>query len=257
MTNESVRAGASPRAPKPGQSQPSQPGPAQPGQPPAQPQPGEEAAPGSGSRPDSAPGSAPADWLAGPQDVPGRAPAPAPETDWLAPEGPEVEPEAGVPAESEIGPELEFEAEPEPGSDTETEFEPAPDYAPTPIANEFGDEALEGEEDLQPGLSIVQRLRRTSPAVVILGLAAIGSAAFMAFEIASHTAPIPVLTSAGVVIGVVYGVVTIACAIASYRAAAEGQAARSYLLAFVGGGAAIVACGSFAGALILFLALGF
>ena len=137
---------------------------------------------------------------------------------------------------------------------------PEPAYAPRPLDREsLGPEEESDEEspETEQKLSLFQELRRMPPGAIILAIAAVGSAGFLIAQVLSHTSPIPVLTSAGVITGLIYSVLTIAAGVASYRAAGDGLAGRSLLLALVGGTAAIIACGSFAGAVVLFLALGF
>jgi hypothetical protein len=155
----------------------------------------------------------------------------------------------------------------------ETPVEEAGDEAPVEEADqelpaeEAGGEELSGDEELsedeeleeaeRPKLPLSERLKRTPPALAILTIAAIGSWGFLVLQLVSRTAPISVLTSSAVVTGLVYVAVTIVCGIATYRAASEGRTRLAFLLAFIGGTAAIVAAVSFAGALVLFLALGF
>jgi hypothetical protein len=119
----------------------------------------------------------------------------------------------------------------------------------------FEDEEPERAE--RPKLPLSERLKRTPPALVILTIAAVGSWGFLAWQLASRTAPISLLTASAVVTGLVYVAVTIVCTIATYRAGYEGRTGRAFLLAFIGGISAIVAALSFAGALVLFLTLGF
>ena len=119
----------------------------------------------------------------------------------------------------------------------------------------FEDEEPERAE--RPKLPLSERLKRTPPAVVILTIAAVGSSGFLVWQLASRTAPISVLTSSAVVTGLVYVAVTIVCTIATYQAGYEGRTGRAFLLAFIGGISAIIAALSFAGGLVLFLALGF
>jgi hypothetical protein len=119
----------------------------------------------------------------------------------------------------------------------------------------FEDEEPERVE--RPKLPISERLKRTPPALVILTIATVGSSGFLAWQLASRTAPISLLTASGVVTGLVYVAVTIVCAVATYRAGYQGRTGRAFLLASVGGVSALAAALSFAGALLLFLALGF
>ena len=132
------------------------------------------------------------------------------------------------------------------------------DQLPNEAAGDEGPfEDEEPERAERPKLPLSERLKRTPPAVVILTIAAVGSSGFLAWQLASRTAPISVLTSSAVVSGLVYVAVTISCTIATYRAGYEGRTGRAFLLAFIGGISAIIAALSFAGGLVLFLALGF
>jgi hypothetical protein len=166
---------------------------------------------------------------------------------------------AEVPAEEAAAEEAAAE---EAGHDVAAEEEP---FEAEEAAEEAGDEAgdeepfedEEPERAERPKLPLSERLKRTPPALVILTIAAVGSSGFLAWQLASRTAPISVLTSSAVVTGLVYVAVTIVCTIATYRAGYEGRTGRAFLLAFIGGISAIVAALSFASALVLFLALGF
>jgi hypothetical protein len=109
----------------------------------------------------------------------------------------------------------------------------------------------------RPKVSVADRIKHTPPALVILTLAAIGSTGFLGFELSTRTAPIAVLSSASVVTGLCYVIVAGVCAFFTYRAGSEGLTRRAFVLAFIGGMAAIIAAMSFAGALVLVLALGF
>jgi hypothetical protein len=123
----------------------------------------------------------------------------------------------------------------------------------------LGDDLLddEPEESTRPKPSLSERLKRTSPALVILTLAAVGSSGFLAYELSTRVAPIAVLSSAAMVTGICYLLISIVCAVTTYRAASDGRTRLAFLLAFIGGIAAIVAAMSFAGGLLLVLALGF
>ena len=109
----------------------------------------------------------------------------------------------------------------------------------------------------EPAVPLSERLRRIPPGIAILTLAAILSLGFLLFQIASRTASVQLLTSAGLVCGMVYVAVAMACTAATWRLGHEGRFWAAMLVAFIGGSAAFVAAGSFAGALVLFLALGF
>jgi hypothetical protein len=131
--------------------------------------------------------------------------------------------------------------------------------ATVPEDDYYDDFADEEQDDLpEPApLTFAERLRRIPPSLVILSLAAVLSVGFLIAQIASRVAPVPVLLSSGVVTGLVYVMVAVVAAMACWRAGHEGRVWTAILLAIVGGVAAIVASLSFAGALVLFLVLGF
>lgn len=126
-------------------------------------------------------------------------------------------------------------------------------------ADAFADEEPEDAEpdEDQPKLSLAERIKRTPPALVILTLAAIGSTGFLGYELERRTAPIAVLSSGAFVAGLCYVAISIVCGVATYRAGSDGRTLRAFVLAFIGGTAAIIAFASFAGGLVLVLALGF
>ena len=221
MTGDGVRAGGSPRAPRPGEV--------------------EEL--------DAAP--------SGPLGAP---PVPAPTAgqpepnDWLAPVAPAAPVQPVPPAVAPVPPVAAAAAPP-----------PIPIAPAAPLAGDsLYDETLadgqpedgEADEAPRPRLSISERLRRTSPVLVILALAAIGSTGFLLYELASRTAPIAVLSSAAFVAGLCYAAITVFCAEATYRFSSDGRTWRALLLAFIGGTAAIIAAMSFASGLVLVLTLG-
>ena len=151
-------------------------------------------------------------------------------------------------AENAADPEADNAAD---GADAEADNAAAAEADQGPFEDE------EPERAERPKLPLSERLKRTPPAFVILTIAAVGSWGFLAWQLASRTAPISLLTASAVVTGLVYVAVTIVCTIATCRAGYEGRTGRAFLLAFIGGISAIVAALSFAGALVLFLALGF
>lgn len=244
MTENGVRAGGSPRAPRPdGSQEPETESPVEELSPehplPSSPSPSDWLAP----EPPVAP---PTDWLAPEPPV-------APPTDWLASAEPAEPPAAArvaPPTPSLLAAPVHDEEAPLDEDETLTDED-------EPFAE---DEQLEDDEPevaARPKLPLSERLKRTPPALVLLTFAAIGSTGFLLYEVATRTAPIAVLSSAAVVTGMVYVVVAVVCAIATYRSATDGRTWRAFLLAFIGGMAAIVAALSFAGALVLVLALGF
>ncbi len=101
------------------------------------------------------------------------------------------------------------------------------------------------------------RRLRLSPSLFILGLAVVGSVVFLAYALTVRDpSQIPLLSAGAAVMGLVFTALTVAFAAATFRAGRDGRAGYALLLALCGGVAAIVACGAFAGAVILALVLG-
>jgi hypothetical protein len=95
---------------------------------------------------------------------------------------------------------------------------------------------------------------RISPGVVILVLALVGSVAYVLFAITVRdSSQIPLLISGAVVLGIVFTALAVYSARAVWRSGLEARNGRAILLGIVGGVAAIVAAGCFAGAIILSL----
>ena len=132
---------------------------------------------------------------------------------------------------------------------TRTRAESAPDAA----SEGDSEDATDDEPDIQ--LTFAARLRRLSPALVILSILSIGSLVFLAFAMTSHTTPVPVLLSSAVVVGLAFGVDTVVASFMTWHAGQNGEGGRALLLALVGGTSAVIAAGAFAGTLILVLLL--
>jgi hypothetical protein len=122
-----------------------------------------------------------------------------------------------------------------------------------PQFDELGQGEDEDSEDLPPTLT--DRIRGLKPAPVILGIGSIGSIAFLLRAMTSHTTPVPVLLSAGVVAALVFGIDAGAAAVAVFRSGREGRTGRALLLALLGGFAALFGAGAFSGVLIMLLVL--
>ena len=228
MTEDGDRSGGAPRAPRPADAQ----------------------------RAEGAPGTVQphhSDWLA--QSGAPLTPAAAP-----VPPATPVPPAAPAPAPAAAAPRAQiplYSRPARPADDTLFDETLAHDpLADGPLADELPEDA-EPDEAPAPRLSLAERLKRTPPALVILTLAAIGSTGFLVYELARRTAPIAVLSSAAFVTGLCYVAITVVCAIATYKSGSDGRTLRAFLLAFIGGMAAIIAAASFAGGLVLVLALGF
>jgi hypothetical protein len=96
--------------------------------------------------------------------------------------------------------------------------------------------------------------RGISPGFVILAIALIGSVAYVLFAITVRDpSQIPLLTSGAVVLGIVFAALAAFCARATWRAGLEARNGRAVGLGIVGGIAAMIAAGCFAGAVILVL----
>ena len=134
-------------------------------------------------------------------------------------------------------------------------FTPVTPAAPAaPRYDAEADEDLADEEDELP-LSFVERLRRLSPAAVILTLGSIGSLAFLFLSVTSHTTPVAMLLSAAVVTGLVFGADAVIASAVTWRAGRSGETGRAFLAAIVGGVASMISLGAFAGTLVLILVL--
>ena len=126
----------------------------------------------------------------------------------------------------------------------------APSLASFPPANLESDYV----EDEHPW-TLAARLRRLSPATVLLTLGSIGSLLFLGLAMTSHTTPVAVLMSAGVVVGLIFGVNAVVASIGTWRATQEGESGRALLLAAVGGTSAVISAVALAALLVMVLLL--
>jgi hypothetical protein len=89
---------------------------------------------------------------------------------------------------------------------------------------------------------------------VLIVVALVASVVYFAFAIfVRDPSQIPLLASATVVLGIVFAAIAAVGARATWRSSVEGHDARAFAHAIVGGLAALVSAGCFAGAIILFL----
>jgi len=96
------------------------------------------------------------------------------------------------------------------------------------------------------------RRPRLTPTRVTLAVALIGSLAFLLYAVTVRDASqIPLLSSGAAVLGLVFAALAVAGVISTYRAARDGQSARAFGLALLGGIAALIAFGCFSWAVIL------
>ena len=127
--------------------------------------------------------------------------------------------------------------------------------APAPVTDtEAEDDDYDYEEDEMPP-TLAERLRRLSPAPVILTLGSLGSLVFLFFAVTSHTTPVAVLLSAAVVTGLIFGADAVIASVITWRASQNGETGMAFLGAIVGGVASLICFGAFAGTLVLILVL--
>ena len=93
----------------------------------------------------------------------------------------------------------------------------------------------------------------TATGILIL-VALILSVAYLVYAVTVRDASqIPLLASGAVVLGLVFAAIALVSALATWRSSVRGRDARAFGHAIVGGIAALVAAGCFAGAVILVL----
>ena len=98
-------------------------------------------------------------------------------------------------------------------------------------------------------------MRITATRIALL-VALVGSVAYLAFAITVRDASqIPMLSSGAAVLGLVFAALAGLGAVATWRAGIEGFARRAFVLAVLGGVAAVIAAGCFAAAIVLGLVL--
>ena len=119
--------------------------------------------------------------------------------------------------------------------------------------SDYDEDSADDEPDIP--LTFADRLRRLSPALVILSILSIGSLVFLAFAMTSHTTPVPVLLSSAVVTGLAFAVDAVVASFMTWHAGQNGEGGKALLLALIGGTSAVIAAGAFAGTLVLALLL--
>jgi hypothetical protein len=119
------------------------------------------------------------------------------------------------------------------------------------------------DEELYPGadrsLETVRRWRgpRLTPLRVFLGIALLATMLVVGYGLLARDATqIPVLTAGEYTSGLVFVLLALAGAWASFSRARDGESGRALVYALLGGLSALLAAGSFAAAIILTLALG-
>jgi hypothetical protein len=150
--------------------------------------------------------------------------------------------------------EADWDARVAAGFDQDADWDDADDEDDEDYQHDEDDEDDEEEEEALP-LTFVEKLRRVPPVAVILTAGSLGSIFFLARAATSHTTPVPVLLSAGVVAGLVFAVDAIVASVATWSASRDGRTRRALLLAGVGGFAALFSAASLAGVLLMVLVL--
>ena len=123
-----------------------------------------------------------------------------------------------------------------------------------PTADAESDDDSDYEEDEMPP-TFVERLRRLSPATVVLTLGSMASLVFLFIAMTSHTTPVAVLLSAAVVTGLIFGADAVIASVVTWRASQNGETGRAFLGAVIGGFASLICFLAFAGTLVLILVL--
>src|ERR1035437_3495370 len=90
-------------------------------------------------------------------------------------------------------------------------------------------------EDEGYSSTLAERIRGLPPALVILTAGSLGSLVCLLIPMTSHTTPVAVLMSAGVVTGLIFGVDSVIPALAMWRASRYGGALRSVALSLAAG----------------------
>jgi hypothetical protein len=127
-----------------------------------------------------------------------------------------------------------------------------------PVVIDLGEQPYEAGSDLDEEelpLTLFDRIRRLQPVPVVLTICSVGAFIFLTQAMTSHTTPIPVLMSAGVVTSLVFAIDAGAASVGTLHASREARTRRALLLSILGGVSAIVSAGAFSGVLIMVLVL--
>ena len=142
-----------------------------------------------------------------------------------------------------------------------TPVEPVRATAATVNAELDAEEEFDADDDLDPDEGPSARptlrdmLRRISPAIAALTVGSVGSALFLVRAMTSHTTPVGVLMSAGVVTALVFALDTVILSAATYSTSKTEAAGWALLFALLGGISAVICALALAGSLIMILVL--
>jgi len=99
-----------------------------------------------------------------------------------------------------------------------------------------------------------ERRAGISPGLVIIVIAIVLSLGYVVYAVTVRDpSQIPLLASGAVVLAIVFGAAALYALSGVWRAGTDGRGGRAIVLGFVGGGAAMIAAGCLAGAIVLFL----
>ncbi len=134
-------------------------------------------------------------------------------------------------------------------------YRPAPAPSPGPAPRSASVPA-EDDDEGEEALTWADRFRRLSPALVTLGIGSIGALGFLIYAMTSHTTPVAVLLSAGVVVTLAFAADATIASIATWRAAVQDEdPGRALVLAIVAGGSAVICAGALGATTVLLLLL--
>jgi hypothetical protein len=145
------------------------------------------------------------------------------------------------------------------------QFVPDQAGAPLPPDAEFDDaddglmedEFDEFDEAPAPARPLMTRLRRLSPAAVLLSAASVVSLLFLALNLTILSVQLPVLAASCVFTGIMFAADAVILARGTWRATIVGETGRALLLTLAFGVLTVIAGLSFAGAVVMVLLQGF
>jgi len=145
------------------------------------------------------------------------------------------------------------------------QFVPDQSGAPLPPDDEFDDaddglmedEFDELDEAPAPARPLMARLRRLSPAAVLLSAASVVSLLFLALNLTILTVQLPVLAASCVFTGIMFAADAVILARGTWHATIAGETGRALLLTLAFGALSVIAGLSFGGAVVMVLLQGF
>jgi hypothetical protein len=128
------------------------------------------------------------------------------------------------------------------------------DPIPPPVGRRSQARRVDPVPPRAPGTRIGPLALALTPTRAMLAIALVGSGLFVLYGLVARDATqIPVLCAGFGVFGIAFSALAVAGAIGTYRAAGDDRGRRAFLLAGLGGLAALIAAGSFSVAVVLAL----